>query len=248
MIELARDRIARLRWRGGGDALAARRTAERALAAVEWGPRDGGILCVRRLRGTLRAGGSPGPWRDHMEALAASAARPWHEPVPARAQAVVFADRAELLACLARDAAQGAAALAWWWPALLGAPADRAAVLQLWQQDPAPVPLALRHLARDGALPGVLDFFGDGEVLDLTRQVARAFAVDLARAPVQWPDAPAGRQSTGGPASLDPQWTALMHEVRAVVGGGTGAAPALRLLAVAFAVLQHPRLARIEGF
>ncbi len=54
-----------------------------------------------------------------LNELARDAARPARGAVPAQAAAVVFADRAELLACLACDWCAGRAAERWWWRDLL---------------------------------------------------------------------------------------------------------------------------------
>jgi hypothetical protein len=61
------------------------------------------------------------------------------------AEAVWFADEAELLACLARDAAAGALAACWWWPLLLRdcAPGTARAA---WLRAPQCVPRALQRL------------------------------------------------------------------------------------------------------
>src|SRR5947207_1171338 len=92
-----------------GDSLALRCLWSRWLSAVDWRPPGlpvSGILCIRQLRGEPlpAACGAIGPdpeWeqavRARLEHLARAAARPALGSVPAGAEAVVFADRAELL-------------------------------------------------------------------------------------------------------------------------------------------------------
>ena len=57
--------------------------------------------------------------RAALDRLTPNAARPMHGPVPADAGVVLFADRAELLACLASDWCAGRLAEHWWWRDLL---------------------------------------------------------------------------------------------------------------------------------
>ncbi len=95
------------------------------------------------LRQQLRDAG-----RRHLDDAAAQARRPALEWVGDEAAAVLFADEAELLACLARDALRGGGErLAhWWWRDLLQGtwPDWRTA----FTQRPQAVPAALRLLVR----------------------------------------------------------------------------------------------------
>lgn len=248
-----RDRIARLRWRGGGDALAARRALERALAAFAWQPDGATIVCVRRLRGALQrsgalAGRDGRPWREELEALAAHAPRPWREPVPANAEAVWFADEVELLACLAVDVARGRAGAAWWWPALLGTRADREQWWRRWTQAPELLPVVLCRLAARDEVSAVLAAMAPQESQSLLRMVAATHAVDEV-----WLNT--GQQ----PATVLPQspWTAAMNReamaVRAQVQMALGALPetmphAARLLTLALVLVERPRWLRVPGF
>ncbi|RZL85253.1 MAG: hypothetical protein EOP32_00305, partial [Rhodococcus sp. (in: high G+C Gram-positive bacteria)] len=89
------------------------------------------ILIVRKLDGALPRAVTAPPavrvpafgWdrrlRADLEALLAQAARPQHGLLPADAIAVVFADRAELVACLVADILRGVATRWWWWEAPL---------------------------------------------------------------------------------------------------------------------------------
>lgn len=85
------------------------------------------ILCVRKLRDCsrrLRLQATPelaalNRWRQAtvaaLDSAAHGAVRPARGPVPATAEAVLFADEAEFLACLALDWCQGRFAERWWW-------------------------------------------------------------------------------------------------------------------------------------
>jgi hypothetical protein len=130
-IALDADRtvIARLRLRGRvADPLLMRLRASSALAAAALAPPGlppAAILVVRRMedplpgrlafrRATMRV---PAEWeqaaRARMAMLASRALRPARDAVPETAEAVLFADRSELLACLARDWVRGEVAR-WW--------------------------------------------------------------------------------------------------------------------------------------
>jgi hypothetical protein len=89
------------------------------------------ILLVRRLADLpaqrLAPPGLPtrdsGPWthalRDRLGQLARQAARPVQGITPPNADAVLFADEGELLACLALDLSRGRALHCWWWQTIL---------------------------------------------------------------------------------------------------------------------------------
>lgn len=89
------------------------------------------LLWLRRLRlqapETALLRPAPGAWRqdwiaagrEQLDAALAQAARPALGPVPDSASAVLFADAAEMLACLALAAQRGQLDR-WWWRGLLG--------------------------------------------------------------------------------------------------------------------------------
>jgi hypothetical protein len=144
-----------------------------ALQPPSLGPRA--ILCIRRLAdprpglATLESR-SPAParWTDAVRALigerARDAARPARGDVSADAQAVMFADRAELLACLARDWCAGVAGVRWWWPALLGESAGDDAVLSAWLATPQHIAAAFEETARLGVAARFVRRFDRGNV------------------------------------------------------------------------------------
>ena len=117
-------------------------------------------LIVRRLVDPLPSRLRVGPsdvvpdtaWQravaDALERLVTSAARPAYGAVPAEINAVLFYDRAEVLAALALDWMSGALALQWWWRELLRGRDVVTALLDEWIQSPQYVPGALDLLAQ----------------------------------------------------------------------------------------------------
>ncbi len=147
------------------------------------------VLLVRRLRDPLprrllssRQGIIPSAeWetamRSAVDRCAREAARPAMGPVPAAANAVVFYDQAELLACLARDLVAGEATLHWWWIVLLRSLPNGAmdALVATWCRHSAAIPAALELLVRAGAAQRVLAALPTSQTLALVRAVATAF-------------------------------------------------------------------------
>jgi hypothetical protein len=156
--------IGRLRVRvAARDATAVRMRSESLLRTVDlqpaWLPSQA-ILCIRSLPdplpGTFDLGGRasvpPLSWqhaaRESIERLARRAVRPALEFVPAAADAVLFLDRAEVLACAARDLVRGMLAREWWWPRLVDVHAGLAPIVREWLQEARSVPAAMALLAR----------------------------------------------------------------------------------------------------
>jgi hypothetical protein len=70
--------------------------------------------------------------------------------VPADAEAVLFADRAELLACLAQDWCEGTASMRWWWQSVFRTADFGKAVFASWRDAPQYIPGTLHYLAMSG--------------------------------------------------------------------------------------------------
>lgn len=116
------------------------------------------ILIVRTLRGREPASGPghyydvylPAEWEEStssaLESSAARAERPFLKAVAPSAPAVLFLDRAELLACLARDWVSGTLCAHWWWSALLRHAEPEFAVYREWLDSPQFLPAALENL------------------------------------------------------------------------------------------------------
>ena len=148
--------VGRLRIRtSGADPLTARLRLTRALNTLSLQPSSfnpAAILCIRKL---IAPGLGDAPalsaWErsvaQAIDQLARQAARPIAGPVPANAEAVVFADRSEWLACLARDWLAGDAIAHWWWASLFRSSDVARAVITAWLDSPEYIPAALQHLA-----------------------------------------------------------------------------------------------------
>jgi hypothetical protein len=133
------------------DRLAARQQTERGLQAASLRPiglpRDA-ILIVRQIKS--RHAGAAG-WEHAVNAqldqLARQAARPIEGAVPAHAAAVIFADRSELLACLAADWCAGVVRAQWWWQSWLRGDDVTRTMIEAWLAAPEYIPLTLQRLS-----------------------------------------------------------------------------------------------------
>jgi hypothetical protein len=85
-----------------------------------------------------------------LDQMVRLAARPAQGMVPADAEAVLFADRAELLACLAQDWCEGAAIMRWWWQSLFRSADSVKVILASWREAPQYIPGTLHSLAMNG--------------------------------------------------------------------------------------------------
>ncbi|MBC8160664.1 MAG: hypothetical protein H7Z42_05530 [Roseiflexaceae bacterium] len=179
------------------DPLLLRLRLEQALSAADLhvpGMPPAAILCVRRLpdplpgRLDLNALMPQRAWEQAMRAalerMAQCAARPALGPPPPNTPAVWFEDRAELLACLARDWCTGTLAARWWWRTLLhdrGAHAgdlnDR--LYAAWRATRAAIPAALALLHDRGAGAHFLALLPLAEVRALSRHVATTFGLPV---------------------------------------------------------------------
>ena len=108
------------------DRLRVRQRLDRALANVEWTPPGlppRSILLLRRLAAPVPPHGVASSFALRVSAevarSAARARRPHLDADAAAAEAVIFADEAELVACLVRDWLRGRVAEHWWWRGLL---------------------------------------------------------------------------------------------------------------------------------
>lgn len=177
--------------------------------------RRAGIPAARAERGGAAEPRLLADLGAETERARAAAVRPRDGRVPADAQAVLFADEAELIACLALDLAAGAAARHWWWAAVLPRldPAARSRLAALLASDPLELPGAVVLLHRWGRDAEVLGALSEAESLGLTDLVLRTFP---ARADRGWED---------GGTPRDGMAAALAASSRAS-GEGAGSTPA----------------------
>jgi hypothetical protein len=222
------------------------------------------ILCLLRLRdpapGARWAGYGhtypPPLWQSavtlELDRLAGQAARPALGTVSSAAEAVLFSDRAEMLACLALDWQSGTVRSNWWWATLLRRDDPAAVLAREWTTSPQFVPAAVEHLARrgrvvafarkisdplaDALLSGVLDAFG----ISPGGQSGGATPVQEASGS-RMPAGQGGIESSG-PAAM--AWRSLAPEADA-----PGLSPVKRvLIAQALVLRRAPAVARSYEF
>jgi hypothetical protein len=191
--------VTRLRVKCAGvDALAAQLRVASLLNAANLhsaGIPPAAIVCIHRLRDPLpgllqlRDGGMrpQHKWEQAviaaLERMVQQAARPALGIVPANAEAVIFSDRAELLACLASDWCAGTAITRWWWQSLFRGVDVAQAVLTAWREAPEYVPAALQHLAENGKTFPFIHTLSDRDARGLLQSLVHRFALpELRRA------------------------------------------------------------------
>jgi hypothetical protein len=264
MIDARTTRIGRARVHGPADPATARMRLESVLGRAELRPSGlppAAVLCVRRvvdpLPGTLMLESMdarpPPDWErafvESLERKLRSAARPAREAVPAAAEAVLFADRAELLACLARDARDGTAWLHWWWRDLHVPPAAGGdPVVAAWLETPEHVPAALQLLAaRREAVPFIAALPVRAATALMLRVAAAHGLAELRRVVAAPPTAvPPDRRPAvdDGAPSPEPPWRTLVPEST----DGPLAPQAELLLGMSLVLRREPQLARSSSF
>jgi hypothetical protein len=169
--------VLRARVPGNTDTRHARTALERWLAAIDLprlGLPDDAIVIVRQLRGSFAA--LDDRQRDPLALALRAAVRPaQHDMVGVGVGVVWFADEAELLACLARDALRGALAARWWWPVLFGHAATLPLALRRWVAGARTVPRALQQLGEQAQDEAWLALIGADGRTELTAALARAY-------------------------------------------------------------------------
>jgi hypothetical protein len=248
-----------------GDPLAARAVAARALAGACFeapGLPPRAELVVRRLHdpvpGALGARARdlapPAVWQRALSDVLAEhvrrAARPADEAVPATATSVLFADRAELLACFARDIAAGVAATRWWWNALrAGARSEVDVLADALRREPFAVPATFELLARRGDAVAVARTLAPRDAIAIAIAVAAAVGADGAAAAVAaWNGGEGARVARQ--RNRDSTWAALLQAVpEATEPALRGESRALLLVALASrrtpATLRAPAAAEV---
>lgn len=265
--------IGRVRVRDAGvDPLLTRLRAAHLLSSADLRPADlppGAILFVRRLRDPL-------PGALDLRAAQALPARAWeraaraalvdllrraHRPIagppPATAESVLFADQAELLACLALDWLGGLLPARWWWAQQLRAAGPRQAVLAAWADAPEYLPVALAHLSARGQAVAFATMLSESEATSLLDRVVaryglRHLAPALASlattapapAPAAYGDDPA--HASTPPArpgrAPAPPWSALLPPRAQALSASQ------LLLGLGLALVHQPQAARGELF
>jgi hypothetical protein len=202
-------------------------------------------LVVRRLRdplpGTLCADGTrPIPSASWERAAAAAlesharrARRPAREPVGDDAEAVLFADGAELLACLSLAWLDGTGPGRWWWRALVDDGDSLRAFRAHWLRAPEHAPAALDLLAAADAATDLVGALSDPDAEALLARIVQAFALPVAGSDLERASAPAAAP-----------WGAIAPEASSVDLTLAGR----RLLGTALVLRRSPQTARRPEF
>ena len=174
----------------GLDPHTAQQRLQRCLGGMSLQPTNApqhSILCIRQLRSAFSLSlpaSQQFAWQHKLQAqinaCAASAARPALGYVSATANAVLFNDEAEQLACLARDWLHGTLRQQWWWAALLaryGAHGADEAMRAAWLQSPAHAPAALAQLATHAEAEPFVRHSPDTFVVNLLQRVITLFGL-----------------------------------------------------------------------
>jgi hypothetical protein len=139
---------------------------------------------------------------DRLRDLARSASRPASDPITADPECVIFADIAEMLACLASDWCDGNVLTRWWWRSLMRKGGAWQTVKELWRRTPEYVPAALQHLAARRKVVDFVRTFDNAEVHDLLGAVARSFALYSLIPVLEDFQAPITAGPVGGPQDI----------------------------------------------
>jgi hypothetical protein len=173
------------------DTLAVRTRFERAVSLGDLHPARlprFAILCVRSLRDCSRRlsfRATPdfaalNRWRQTtvaaLDTLVRGAARPSQGPVPATAEAVLFADETELLACLALDWCRGRFAEHWWWRGLF-AKRPCPSWTAVWLEKPEFIPAAVELLAEQREVDSLARNVTSAETRQLFAAVIERFGL-----------------------------------------------------------------------
>ena len=244
--------VRRVRLHGVADAPWVRQRLQTALAECTLdglGLTPRALLILDRVAPAVPlvpAGGAEGFVRSVREELAGQArraVRPWLDPGATAAPAVLFADEAELAACLIRDWLRGGLHEVWWARLVLAGLSPP----RWWRRELLPrgdlLPPVMAQLAAQGQALAWVARLDDGELTGATRAIAVAHGCAApAVGPTVWPAEPpeADPQSRAAAAR---QLAVLVPEVAAVAGSP----PRARLLALALGLQRDPTWVRGAG-
>jgi hypothetical protein len=238
-----------LRLHAHGDRLRARQRVEAALGAVDvaaCGVAAHELLIVRRIASApspVAGAALPRGVEAALRAAAQRARRPWLHADAAGAQAVVFADEAELIACLVRDWLRGVVLDRWWWRHLLRRHDPQQWIDRHVLHRGELLAAALAVAARERLAEPWIGRLTDVQARNAVAAIARSFRLAIededaktagaARAVVA-PSAP--DPSPAARATALAQLQRIVPELRVMCG----TAPQRTLLAVALAVHRDP--------
>ena len=225
--------IGTLRVRGAGEKFpAGHLRLSHLLNTADWHPAGlppSAVLVVRRLADPLpgrlaraqHAVRVDAAWemalRRALEALGRRAARPQQGLIPGAPEAVLFADEAEMLACLLLAHERGVAATAWWAKALGKMAASTAMLVTRLVQQPHLIPAVFGHLAHWRKAADILAPLPAGQ----TRALLNAVVEQYQLPGVLFPAGPPGGKPDAGmrprpaqsrpatPGGSSPPWTGI---------------------------------------
>ena len=246
--------VGRLRVHGGDEPLATRLAADRVLSTAELVPTDlspAAVLVIRRLadpwpgRLDLRSVRADPGWQGRtrlaLQSCAAQAERPWGRVVSAGCEAVLFADRAELLACLLTDAASGLLRERWWWQSL-GMARPAAVELALYAT-PEAMPAVFTGLAERRLVAPVAAWLTPQAAAALIATLCAAYGLSAAARALGPHPAPTVSPSvTVDSSAPDPPWTRWLPAESAQLSALAVEQEALAGLAIVLA--RHPEAPR----
>jgi hypothetical protein len=272
--------VKRLRLKCSGlDALSARLRAAHLLNAASLHPSGLGpsaIIFIRKLRDPLpgrfplqRLGlRPPDEWQRSLataiDRAVKNAARPLLGQVCESAEAVLFLDRSELLACLMSDWCAGVAIHHWWWQSLFREADLEAAIRREWLAQPEYIPAAVARLAETGKAEQVCNALSERDARNALERVVRSFALhhlasvldavldpgrqsmaSQTRAGAGKLDAPQGNQlfAQGRPVKVAP-WRPWVTEDGTALGG----LEAAMLIGVCLLIERAPGVVRTANF
>lgn len=119
--------------------------------------------------------------QSEIEKLYRRAFRPIRESVPAQAESIVFADNAELLACLASDWCEGILAERWWWRSLFPNLSQAQTVARIWVEAAEFSPTALQILSKYSKAVKFVKKLQPDEINNLLQQMIRVFGLNYLR-------------------------------------------------------------------
>ncbi len=192
VVERNKTYVATLRVRSATrETLSLQLRMNQALASLDLHPTSmppSAIAFIRKLRdpapGSLNlqvTAGVPLAWgravAASLDQIVSRAARPALEHVSAGVDAVLFVDRAELLACLAADWCDGSAITRWWWQTLFRAADVSSAVVREWMSSIEYVPAAFAKLAQREMAITVVNALPPSAVSRLVDEITRHFGL-----------------------------------------------------------------------
>jgi len=200
-------------------------------------------------------------WTDALQESLANkireAERPASGTVPGKAGCVLFADKAEMLACLAGDWRSGSLRTRWWWKTLFRSGDESEIVKQVWREHPQYVPVALDLLERQSKAAPFIGALTDAECHQLLQNVLSSFAIqelaqvceiDLPCGPAQATAASATAKALGRFEDNDDPHAERPWSVQSETSHADLSLEQERLLGIALIIQRAPVYARSSDF